>query len=210
MLAKALALLAPPLCGTCGDPCGATEAICAACARLLAAAPGGTADAPGVGRVTWAAPYEGIARDLVTALKFGGRLQLAEIAAEAIGTTLDRSHFAAVVPIPPAPSRLRHRGFDPAELIAAALARRLAVPVVQPLRRTDGPRQVGRRRRERLAAPPRMRAVAPAPARALLVDDVLTTGATLAAGATSLRGAGAGEIQAAVFARALGDRPVAA
>ena len=210
VLAKALALLAPPLCGTCGAPCGSAEPLCTACRRAIERAPGGATELPGVGPVTWAAPYEGVARDLVTALKFGGRLQLAALAAEAIASALDPLLLAAVVPVPAAPARHRHRGFDPAQLIAAAVARRLDVPLVQPLRRTDGPRQVGRRRRERLAAPPRVRAVSRAPGRAFVIDDVLTTGATLASSAAALREAGASEIAAAVFARALGDGRVGA
>ena len=209
MLARALALLAPPLCATCGSPCGSAEPLCAGCARALSAARPGTTELAGL-RVTWAAPYEGVGRDLVTALTFSARLRLAGIAAEAIAGTLEPDPLMAVVPVPPAPSRYRHRGFDPAHLIARELAGRLDLKLAPLLHRTDGPRQVGRRRRERLTTPPRVRAASGAPARVMIVDDVLTTGATLAAGAAALRDAGARDIAAAVFARALGDGPVAA
>jgi ComF family protein len=198
------ALLAPPLCGTCGSPCAATKPICSTCSRALAAARGGTAELAGVGPVSWASEYRGVARDLITALKFGQRLPLAAVAAEAIAATVDPAPLTAVVPVPAAPARRRHRGFDPAEQITTKLADQLGLPRASPLRRVDGPRQVGRRRSERLAAPPRVRAVGAMPERVLLIDDVLTTGATLTACAATLRDAGAIEIQAAVFARAFG------
>jgi ComF family protein len=206
MLARALALLAPPLCGACGTPCEAADPVCPACSRALAAVRPGVTVLPGLGAVTWAAPYEGVARDLVTALKFGGRLQLAVVAAATIAAAVEPAPLTAIVPVPAAPSRHRRRGFDPAQLIAGALAQELGVPLVQLLRRADGPRQVGRPRSERLATPPRVRAVSGEAGRVLVVDDVLTTGATLTACAAALRDAGTGGIDAAVFARALGER----
>jgi ComF family protein len=206
MLARALALLAPPLCGACGGPCAAADSICPTCSGALAVASPASTHLPGITQVTWAVPYADIARDLVTALKFGHRLQLAEVMAEAIANAVEPDPLTVIVPVPPAPSRHRRRGFDPAHMIAAALAKQLGLPLAQPLRRANGPRQVGRPRRDRLASPPRVRAVAPPPGRVLLVDDVLTTGATLIACAGALRKAGAGEIDAAVFAHALGDR----
>jgi predicted amidophosphoribosyltransferase len=108
----------------------------------------------------------------------------------------------AVVPVPASPLRIRRRGFDPAELIAAALARELGLVLAPCLRRRHGPRQGGRPRAARLEAPPRVRAMAPVPRRALIVDDVLTTGATVGACAAALRSAGCAEVEAAVFARA--------
>ncbi|MDX6581984.1 MAG: hypothetical protein QOI10_1168 [Solirubrobacterales bacterium] len=211
MLARAVStLLAPPLCAACAAPCPPGEPICANCRRALATAPGGSADLPGLGPVTWAAPYRGVGRNLVTALKFGHRLPLAPVLARAIAASLGPAPLAAIVPVPAAPSRRRRRGFDPAELIASALAAELGLRRLAPLERGDGPRQVGRRRAERLADPPRVWTVAPVPERLLLVDDVLTTGATLRACAAALRRAGALEVTAGVFARALGDRGAAA
>lgn len=209
MLARALSLLAPPLCAACGEACAAPDPICPRCKQALATVGGGVTEVPGVGPVAWVAPYEGVPRDLVTALKFGHRLQLAARIAEAIAAAVDPAPVTAVVPVPAAPARRRRRGFDPAELIAGELAKQLGLPCAKPLRRDDGPRQVGRPRSERLAAPPRVRAVADPPGRPLLIDDVLTTGATLAASAAALRDAGTSEINAAVFARAFGDRGTA-
>jgi predicted amidophosphoribosyltransferase len=215
-------LLAPPRCATCAAPCASVEAICSACRRRLERARAGSAVLAGIGPVSWSAPYEDVARELIAALKFRGGLGLARVAATAIAANVPArasvrfpakavvSSIAAgpegwtVVPVPAAPLRRRRRGYDPAELIAAEVSSLLGVPIKASLGRANGPRQVGRRRSERLASPPRVRAIGAAPKRALLVDDVLTTGATLAACASALRAAGCTELRAVVFARALG------
>jgi predicted amidophosphoribosyltransferase len=195
-------LLAPPRCATCAAPCVATEALCGACRRHLARSRGGAGVLPGLGAVVWAAPYEGVARALVAALKFGGALGLARVAATRVAACLGEPPPGwTVVAVPAAPLRRRRRGYDPAELIAAEVGSMLGLPGAAPLARAEGPRQVGRPRRERLVAPPRVRAVAAAPRRVLLVDDVLTTGATLTAASAALRATGCAEVRAAVFAR---------
>jgi predicted amidophosphoribosyltransferase len=197
--------LAPPRCAVCGAETSARQLICTDCDGALAAGPPGRGAVAGLGSVTWAAPYDGAARRLVASLKFGGGLGLAAIAGRAIAGTLsaDLGRWT-IVAAPAAPLRRRRRGFDPAELIADELATRLGLERASVLRRRNGPRQVGRPRGERLGSPPRVRAIDAAPRRALIVDDVLTTGATLSACAAALRGAGASEVQGAVFARALG------
>jgi predicted amidophosphoribosyltransferase len=108
-----------------------------------------------------------------------------------------------VVPVPPAPSRLRSRGFDPAGELAASLAEQLDSPPERCLARRGGRRQVGRRRAERIGQPPRIHATRTAPRSVVLVDDVLTTGATLSACAQALRAAGAARVVAITFARRL-------
>jgi ComF family protein len=201
------AALAPPRCAVCGARSTAAEPLCGRCDRRLLAAPSGSAHLAGIGRVVWAAPYEGAARELVTALKFGARLGLAEVAAGRIAAALAGGPSdLTIVPVPAASARRRRRGYDPAELIANRLARRLGLAVSPALGRVDGARQVGRRRSERVRSPPSVRAMGAVPAAALLVDDVLTTGATLRACAAALAGSGCSEVRAAVFARALGHR----
>jgi predicted amidophosphoribosyltransferase len=156
---------------------------------------------PGVDETWSAAPYDGAARQLVGALKFRARVGLADDVAALIAARLRaRLLSGAIVPVPPAPARRRRRGFDAAEAIAAALARRCGLAIVPCLARSESARQVGRRRVERLADPPRVSAVSPAPSEAILVDDVMTTGATLGACSGALRGAGAVRVVAITLA----------
>jgi predicted amidophosphoribosyltransferase len=150
-----------------------------------------------------------VARGLVVALKFGARITLATRAAQAIADRAPPDLLArrTVVPVPAAPARRRARGFDPADVIATALARRAGLELSRCLRRTDGPRQVGRSRRDRMATPPRVVVAADtAPASVLLVDDVLTTGATLEACARALHAAGVESVEAVTFALSTGPR----
>jgi predicted amidophosphoribosyltransferase len=102
--------------------------------------------------------------------------------------------------VPASPGRALRRGFDPAWEIAAALTRLTGAAAAPVLRRRDRRRQRGGTRSRRLARPPRIAAVATAPAEVLLVDDVVTTGATVDACARALRGAGARRVNAVAIA----------
>jgi ComF family protein len=212
---QAIALLVPPRCAVCATPCAATEVLCAGCEAGLRASQPIRLAVPGLDLTLAAAPYEGVARELVRALKFDARIALTRRAARAIADALEPSlgeiprpldgprSPCAVVPVPAAPSRLLRRGFDPAEAIASALAADLGLPLRPCLCRSDGPRQVGRRRRARLSDPPQVRLVSEAPQRAIVVDDVLTTGSTLGVCARALRAGGASGVIGAAFARSL-------
>jgi len=201
----ALSLLAPPRCGVCSAPCEPAGPVCAACAAELAACRPLIGPGPhGVDLVVAAGAHDGALRSLATALKFDRRLPLAARAAAAIHAAAPPEALrGGLVPVPPDPVRLRLRGFDPAEEIAAALARRTGLPLERCLARSRGRRQVGRPRRERLGSPPLIGAWRPAPRQALLVDDVWTTGATLSAGAAALRAAGSERVVALTLAHAL-------
>jgi ComF family protein len=204
-LRVATAGLAPPLCAACGRSCRAEAVLCTRCGRRLAAAqPLLGKGPPGLDRAWSSAPHDGVARDLVAALKFRRLLPVADLMADRI-QWLAPAHMlsGSVVPVPLAPPRLRRRGFDPAGELAAALAERLQAPLCPCLARRGSARQVGRRRAERLAHPPQIRATGAAPRSVMLVDDVLTTGATLTACAQALRAAGATRVVAVTFARRL-------
>lgn len=163
-------------------------------------------------------PFDGVLRDVVHALKFNGRRSLARRLAplllEAGGGVLDDAD--ALVPVPLHPWRHWRRGYNQAALLAEALGR----PVWHVLRRrraTMPQTALGRDERRanvgRAFAPggwtpgSASRARRQAAGRTLvLVDDVLTTGATLDACAGVLREAGAREVRALVVARALVGR----
>ena len=163
--------------------------------------------------------YDGVARRLVAALKFRGALPLAAVMAAHVAANLppgvadprdpagDRlaAPGTAVVAVPPQRARARARGFDAAAVLAAALAPRLGLPERRCLRRRDrGSRQVGATRAQRRSSGRiGVFACAPVPRRALLVDDVHTTGATLDACARALLDAGCAEVVAVTYARTL-------
>jgi predicted amidophosphoribosyltransferase len=203
MLARALSLLAPPICAGCGAGATVGEPLCARCALALRLARALPVVIPGTDQAIAASAYEGVPRQLVAALKFRGRLVVARPMAAAIANAARPDEATAIVPVPPAPGRRRHRGFDPAEEIAKALGDLTGGPLFRCLVRGDGPRQVGRPRRDRLASPPRVWPARASPPTVLLVDDVITTGATLTACALALRGAGAIDVRAAAFARSI-------
>jgi predicted amidophosphoribosyltransferase len=222
-----LDLLAPPLCWSCGAPAVRDAPLCRACRRelrFLAPAPVGLH-----GLEVWApVAYEGPARELVKALKFHGASRIArEMAAlivanapgamphgaapamPAVATPAGSPGApspAALVPVPIHPARRRARPFNQAALIAAAVSVRTGLPVVDCLRRA-GPdrRQVGRGRSARLrGVAGSIEAIGRSPPTVLLVDDVVTTGATLVACADALRAAGGECVRAIAFARTAG------
>jgi ComF family protein len=163
------------------------------------------------------AAYEGVMRAAIHALKYRGRTMVGA----PLGTLLAESGAArlpgvpatlvdAIVPVPLHPARQAERGFNQAELLARACGRRWGVPVwprvlrrVRPTRPQTELDGAARRANVRGAfAAPRPAAIAGR--RLVLVDDVLTTGATLGAAATALRASGAALVGALVLARVTG------
>jgi predicted amidophosphoribosyltransferase len=169
--------------------------------------------------------YEGAVVDLVLAAKNGGRRDvlvlfgawLALAVSEASGVAGPPGGAGgrsgpepapvpgpdAVTWVPASRSRRRQRGYDQGRILAGAVAAGLGSTPVAALARVGGGRQAGRSRRDRLVGPS-LRPMAAAASRVLVVDDVATTGASLAVAASTLRAAGAARVSAAVVALAAG------
>jgi ComF family protein len=202
---RLLDLVVPPSCVACSAWAGRAEPLCSECRRRVSWL--GAEVVAGV----WApVAYDGPARALVGALKFRGAWRVAAamgaavVASAPAGWLLD----ALLVPVPLHPARLRRRGFNQAELLARAVGARAGLPVTSALVRAGSKTtQMGRGRGERLRSVAGSVSVAPGaavPPRVVLVDDVVTTGATLAACRDVLLAAGAAEVRAIAYARTPG------
>ena len=152
--------------------------------------------------------YDGSARDAVLALKFEGLAAIAKTMAVPMADRLVGwdPPVSAIVPVPLAPSRKRSRGYNQSELLAREIARLCGLPVVTDslVRSRATPPQVRQfdweARRDNVAGAFAAGAGV-VDGGVLLVDDVITTGATLDACARVLLSAGSGPVFALTFAR---------
>jgi ComF family protein len=207
-----LDLVLPQSCAGCG---GAPGLLCAACRAALSSVPRPAMPSPAPPGlpVPWAATrYEGPVRAMIIAYKESGRTGLAR----PLGAALARCVLAAadppvlVVPVPSARAAVRRRGHDPAHRLAAAAvaalraggvpARRVAA-LTHTRRVADQAGLATAGRAANLAGALRVaRPDEVTGRRVIVVDDVVTTGATLAEAARALRAAGAEVPAAAVVA----------
>ncbi|MDR5683094.1 MAG: ComF family protein [Armatimonadota bacterium] len=198
--------IAPPVCQQCGRPLrGPADLVftCIPC-RKWKRHPLDCVRAFGV--------YDGLLREAIHALKYARRLALAEPLGEMLaGTILGESRLGAtdaLVPVPLHPRREGRRGFNQAEEIARTVSARCGLPVRRLLaRRRDTQPQAGLDESERRDNVDGAFAVRGAVRglQVLLIDDVVTTGSTLAACARALRTAGAAGVCAAAVAMTVRD-----
>ncbi|HEY4119911.1 MAG TPA: phosphoribosyltransferase family protein [Byssovorax sp.] len=187
LAASALDWLAPRGCAACDASLARRAIFCAACAATVERH---GADA---GAFPAGALYAGAVADAIARLKYGGRADVGAALGELL-LRVDLAPFDLVVPVPLHPLRLAERGFNQAALLARPLVRTGARFAPRALRRTRPTSQQTRLSRvERLenvacafAASSAVRG-----ARVVIVDDVVTTGATLSACCDAARDAGA-------------------
>lgn len=155
----------------------------------------------GVDRCAALLDYGGAAREMVARLKYRNARSSVAYLADGMAALVVRSRVDVVTWVPTTGERRRQRGFDHAELLAKAVARRLARPCRRLLRRLPGPAQTGRAAVDRRRGPPLVATRTLAAARVLVVDDVVTTGATATAAARALDRAGAARVEVVAAAR---------
>ena len=219
LVSGALDVALPATCSGCGLE---GRPLCDTCLPALDARlglPGGTpiglpVDIPApLLQLDWCAPYAGAVRSALHDLKYSGERRLAEPLGAAIARRWARVGVGAdvVVPVPVHAERERRRGYDQAALVATVAARDLGLPCVRALERrraTVAQFELGRdERASNVAGAFALRRDVPSGASSvvgrwvLLVDDVVTTGATLAACGEALVRAGARAVSAIALAR---------
>lgn len=206
-LEQLLAALSP--CPACQAAPATPAGPCRQCTSYLTAAVVRLPCPPGP--LYWLAPNAGPWRRLIHALKYGGASRLAPFLGQLLHQHLSRAPWrpTLLTHVPTSASRVEERGFDQADLLAAALAASYGLPhETLLLRRGNGMNLTRLGRAARAAVVAHAFEAAPVIDEAvLLVDDVLTTGATLRAAAAALQAAGAAEVRAAVIARTASREP---
>ncbi|WP_460774853.1 ComF family protein [Microbacterium sp. GXF7504] len=194
-LADALALVLPIACAGCGAP---DTGLCDACARALRPAPR-TRILPGGVPVVAALRFEGVAASAIRAYKEDGRTALARPFGRALAAAVAAAPDAdRYVPMPTSRAAFRRRGYRPVELVMRRAGLEPA-RMLRPLRATADQRALGRAERAGNVRGS-LAAVRTDTGRILVVDDVVTTGATVLEAVRALRQAGADVVGAVVVA----------
>ena len=209
---RLLDLFYPPRCAFCHNLTPSGVIFCEHCRSTLPYTGPGAQNRklPNIESCISALYYEGKVRDSLLRYKFHSVTVYAKIYGEILAKCIDENGIScdSITWVPLSRRRKRQRGYDQAQLIAEELGRRLDVPCHRLLKKIrNNPAQSGTggpaARRANVAGV--YRCLSPDETRGkriLLVDDIVTTGATLSAAAAVLRSAGAEKICAATVARA--------
>jgi len=156
----------------------------------------------GLDSLSVAFAYAGVGREVVARVKYRNvRAAVPWLAHAMVAALVPSADVEVVTWAPTTVARRRSRGFDHAEVIARAVASELGRPCVSLLTRRSGAAQTGARRAERVQRPTFVAMAPRRGTRLLLVDDVVTTGATLRAASRALRASGAVSIDGLAAAR---------
>jgi predicted amidophosphoribosyltransferase len=196
ILTDTIAAVLPLACVGCGRAGGP---VCPRCAPTLVPPPAAAPPA-GVDRWTAAFAYTGVATSLVSGVKYRGTHAATGWMADVMSRTIAPPLPDVITWAPTTAARRRERGFDHAELLARRIARRVRRPVRRLLVRLDARAQTGLPASERRRGP-EFAARGSCAGAVLDVDDVATTGATLAGAASALRVGGADQVVAVTAAR---------
>lgn len=186
-----------PLCPRCGRPVAHSDHLCSVCRHM----------APPIDGIRSAAYFEGVLRDAIHRFKYRGTQALAQPLGQLMAECWPAYIPAEVlVPVPLHPTRLAERGYNQAALLAQELGAAIGLPVgtgsLARIRATAPQVTLdAAARRENVRGAFRCLDDRMAGRRVVLIDDVCTTGATLSACSTALRGAGARSIWAYTLAR---------
>ncbi len=153
--------------------------------------------------------FHGTVREAIHALKYERRARAATVLGDLLAAYIDEHPLAVdvIVPVPLHAARLRERGFNQSALLAQQLAIHLKMPMSTQLvrvRPTTQQANLGRAERQANVRDAFVWQGAPPPPRVLLIDDVLTTGATIGAAAEAIQAAGATAVHGLALARAGG------
>lgn len=171
-------------CERCGRPLVSSRSLCVDCRTV--------APLEAIDRVYPLYPYDHTAQELLAAWKLSGNFGLTAVFAGALARELSRFPHCTVVPVPPRPGKIRKKGWDQIDVLVRHLERNFGIPVLRCLSRTSLIQQKGLGKTERrlnLKGNIAYIGKKPLSEPIVLVDDLMTTGATLDSCAAVLKGA---------------------
>lgn len=148
--------------------------------------------------------FDELSKELIYCLKFNRSIAAAKNIAQLVYEVLPIDRFDVITHLPTATNRVRRRGYDQAELIAKQLGKIADLPARRLLKRLTQHRQVGSSRLQRQENAPKMFLATDQTKqyrRILIVDDIMSTGASLEAASKALKSQGAYRVEAAVLSR---------